>query len=156
MYRKTLDPADTSFKLANSPFYLMAHADYRYHEDMDKVLAKHGVNKSIYRILTVLRECEVASVSHLAETAMMKRATVSRIVDRMVERGLVTSGHNPDDNRITDVRLTAAGHDKLATLTPIVGRQFARAAQGISDAELKSLVSVLRRIGDNLGKLAIE
>lgn len=150
------DPSSPEFRLGSSPFYLMAHADYKYHEDMEKVLHKHGVSKAFYRIMTVLRERQPASIGAIAETALTKRSTVSRIVDRMVEQGLVTTEPNPEDNRITEVTLTPAGQQKLRKLTPIVGRQFARATEGISERDLAHLQKTLQKIGQNLSKLPIE
>lgn len=154
--RATFDPSDPSFRLENSPFYLMAHADFKYHEDMDKVLHKHGVSKPIYRIMTVLRERQPASIGLLAQVALTKRSTVSRIVDRMVEQGLVTTEPNPDDNRITEVTLTPAGQQTLRKLTPIVGRQLDRAFEGISNRDIAHLLKTLGRISQNLSKLPIE
>jgi MarR family transcriptional regulator, organic hydroperoxide resistance regulator len=154
--RNSHDPSNPGFRLENSPFYLMAHVDFKYHEDMDKVLHKHGVSKPIYRIMTVLRERQPASIGMLAEVALTKRSTVSRIVDRMVEQGLATAEPNPDDNRITEVTLTTAGQQTLRKLTPIVGRQFHRAFEGISEREINSLLKTLTRISANLSKLPIE
>jgi DNA-binding MarR family transcriptional regulator len=154
--RTVYDPSDPGFRLENSPFYLMAHADFKYHEDMDKVLHKHGVSKPIYRIMTVLRERQPASIGLLAQVALTKRSTVSRIVDRMVEQGLATTEPNPDDNRITEVTLTPAGQQTLRKLTPIVGRQFHRAFEGISNREIAHLLRTLGKIGQNLSKLPIE
>jgi hypothetical protein len=51
-YRKLCHPAHPEFRLATSPFYLMAHADFDYHEDMSTVLEKHDVNRSMYRMMT--------------------------------------------------------------------------------------------------------
>lgn len=149
-------PSNPGFRLGNSPFYLMAHADYKYHEDMDKVLHKHGVSKPIYRIMTVLREYQPASIGALAEVSLTKRSSVSRIVDRMLEQGLVTAEPNAEDNRITEVMLTAAGQEMLRTLTPIVGRQFVRATKGISDRDIAHLLDTLQKISQNLSKLPIE
>ncbi len=154
--RGSYDPNNPSFRLENSPFYLIAHADFKYHEDMDKVLHKHGVSKPIYRILTVLRERAPASIGTIAEAALTKRSTVSRIIDRMVEQGLVTTEPNADDNRITDVTLSPAGQQMLRKLTPIVGRQFERAMEGISNRDIAHLLRTLHKIGANLSKLPIE
>ncbi|AHE54002.1 MarR family winged helix-turn-helix transcriptional regulator [Sphingomonas sanxanigenens] len=150
------DPSAPEFRLENSPFYQMAHADFKYHEDMDKVLHKHGVSKPIYRVMTVLRERQPASIGTIAEAALTKRSTVSRIIDRMVEQGLVTTEPNPEDNRITEVTLTAAGQQKLRKLTPIVGRQFVRAMDGISERDITHLLKTLQKISANLSKLPIE
>ena len=150
------DPSNPGFTLENSPFYLMAHADFKYHEDMDKVLHKHGVSKPIYRVMTVLRERQPASIGAIAEAALTKRSTVSRIIDRMIEQDLVTTEPNAEDNRITEVTLTPAGQQKLRKLTPIVGRQSARAMEGISERDIAHLLRTLRKIGANLSKLPIE
>jgi DNA-binding MarR family transcriptional regulator len=154
--RSSYDPNNPGFRLENSPFYLIAHADFKYHEDMDKVLHKHGVSKPIYRILTVLRERAPASIGTIAEAALTKRSTVSRIIDRMVEQGLVTTEPNADDNRITDVTLSTAGQQMLRKLTPIVGRQFERAMEGVSNRDIAHLLRTLHKIGANLSKLPIE
>jgi MarR family transcriptional regulator, organic hydroperoxide resistance regulator len=154
--KSDLDPSSPNFRLENSPFYLMAHVDYKYHEDMDKVLHKHGVSKPIYRVMTVLRERQPASIGTIAEAALTKRSTVSRIIDRMIEQDLVTTEPNPEDNRITEVTLTSAGQQRLRKLTPIVGRQFARAMEGMSDREINSLLRTLHKISHNLSKLPIE
>jgi DNA-binding MarR family transcriptional regulator len=154
--RGDYDPSSPTFRLANSPFYLMAHADFKYHEDMDKVLHKHGVSKPIYRVMTVLREYQPASIGTIAEVALTKRSTISRIIDRMVEQQLVTTEPNADDNRITEVTLTIAGQQTLRKLTPIVGRQFTRAMVGVSNQDIVHLLRTLQTISANLSKLPIE
>lgn len=155
-YRKLCHPAHPEFRLATSPFYLMAHADFDYHEGMSKVLEKHGVDRSMYRIMTVLREHESANIGFLAERALMKRNTASRVVERMSDQELASTFPNPDDKRITEVVLTRRGKDMLDSLTPVVGRQFQRAIDGISNEELEQLVLILQRITHNLARLPIE
>jgi MarR family transcriptional regulator, organic hydroperoxide resistance regulator len=155
-YRKLCHPAHPEFRLAISPFYLMAHADFDYHEDMSTVLEKHGVNRSMYRIMTVLREHESANIGFLAERSLTKRNTASRIVERMVAKELVRAFPNPEDSRVTEVVLTQRGKDLLNSLTPIVGRQFQRAIDGIDNEELEQLVKVLQKISNNLNRLPIE
>ncbi|MGB6310146.1 MAG: MarR family transcriptional regulator [Steroidobacteraceae bacterium] len=155
-YRKLCHPAHPEFRLAISPFYLMAHADFDYHEDMSTVLEKYGVNRSMYRIMTVLREHESANIGFLAERSLTKRNTASRIVERMVSKGLANAFPNPNDSRVTEVVLTQRGKDMLNSLTPIVGRQFQRAIDGIDNEELEHLVLVLQKISGNLSRLPIE
>jgi DNA-binding MarR family transcriptional regulator len=155
-YRKLCHPAHPEFRLSISPFYLMAHADFDYHEDMSTVLEKYGVNRSMYRIMTVLREHESANIGFLAERSLTKRNTASRIVERMVAKRLANAFPNPNDSRVVEVVLTQHGKDMLNSLTPIVGRQFQRAIDGINNEELEHLVLVLQKISSNLNRLPIE
>jgi MarR family transcriptional regulator, organic hydroperoxide resistance regulator len=155
-YREICHPTHPEFRLEISPFYLMAHADFDYHEDMSVVLAKHGVDRSIYRIMTVLREQQPANIGLLAERSLMKRNTASRVIERMAERGLVTTNENSSDSRVTDVVLTQRGRDLLNILTQIVGRQFLRAFEGIGEEGLEQLVTLLQKVCRNLNRSPIE
>jgi DNA-binding MarR family transcriptional regulator len=139
-----------------SPFYLMAHADYKYHEDVAMVLAKHDVTKAMYRLMTVLREHEPANIGMLADISLSKRTTVSRMIDRMSEMGLVVTSPNQEDSRTTEVVLTEQGRAMLGKLTPVVGRQFVRAVEGLTNAEIEQLIRTLQRMVANLNKLTIE
>ncbi|MDK2759863.1 MAG: MarR family transcriptional regulator [Sphingopyxis sp.] len=149
-------PADPEFKLTRSPFYLMAHADFKYHEDISVVLGRRSVTKIMYRILTVLRERKVANVGELADLSLSKRPTASRAIDRLEQMGLVETIASDEDGRITEVSLTPKGSEILGELSTVVGRQFARALEGISDREIEGLVNTLGKIVANLNKLAIE
>lgn len=155
-YRKLCDPTNDKFKLSISPFYLMAHADFQYHEDVSRVLAKQDVTKAMYRLMTVLREHQPANIGMLAELALSKRTTVSRLIERMSQMELVDTFPNKDDTRITEVVLTGKGTDMLDSLTPVVGRQFLRAVEGLSNEEIEHLVLTLQKIVTNLQKLSIE
>lgn len=156
MIKKEIDPTSSAFRLRNSPFYLLAHADFRYHEDMEIVMAKRGLNRTAYRIMTVLRETTASSISDLSRIALTKRTTVSRVVDRMEKAGLVTTNSLPEDNRVTMVKSTEKGTRTLADLTPIVKRQVERALKDIPAKDIDHLVATLKIIGANLEKLSIE
>jgi DNA-binding MarR family transcriptional regulator len=149
-YRKICDPTDSGFRLGHSPFYLIAHTDFAYHENMNAVLEKRGVNKNMYRIMTVLREDEPAAISRLADRALIKRSTVSRIVDRMTEMGFTRTSTDESDNRVTIVELTPSGYDVLDKMTPVMADQFRRAMTGLTSDEINTLVALLQRIGKNL------
>lgn len=156
MNRNSFDPRTSEFRLETSPFYLMAHADFRYHLEMESVLTSRGFNKSIYRILTILRETGCSSVTEISDIALIKRPTVSRVVDRMTKLGFVSTAPLASDNRVTEVCITEKGRQTLNELTPIVARQIERATRGISSEELDQLVLTLQKIGANLKRSYLE
>ena len=91
--RSVYDPSSPNFRLENSPFYLMAHADFKYHEDMDIVLHKHGVSKPIYRVMTVLRDARFGAPSKtpvILMTAYPSRENLQRARDIGINEVLVT------------------------------------------------------------------
>lgn len=150
------DPGSPEFRLLSSPFYLIALADFRFHEDLDKALARLGIDRSTYRVLTVLRDESPSTIKDVADRALLKRSTASRIVDRMREDDLVTTRANGDDNRLTDVKLTERGREVVEHAMRYGSRQLHRAMDGVSEEEVVGLVSLLRRITTNLSKLTID
>jgi DNA-binding MarR family transcriptional regulator len=148
--KRAFDPTSDAFRLATSPFYLIAHADFMYHSKMEAVLAAKGVTKSIYRILTVLRDHQPCRMVDLADMALIKRSTVSRLVDRMTEMALVEATQSCADSRATDVRMSPAGQTLLDSLTPLVAPLFVEATRGLSHEELLRFVATLQIISSNL------
>jgi len=150
------DPADPKFDLFSSPFYLIAHADYTYHDDLDKAIAKHGVDRTRYRLLTILMRTGPINIRDLSSFGLMKRSTVSRAVERMRKEGWVTLNLDENDNRHTNVELTQAGRDLAKKVMRLGSRQWQRSVEGLDQEQLEQLVSLLKHLVGNLSKLPIE
>lgn len=151
-----LDPARADFDLFSSPFYLIAHADFKYHEDLDKAIAKFGLDRATYRLLTVLMRRSPINIKDLSTLALLKRSTASRALDRMRQEDWITQVLNKEDNRITDVYLTRGGRDLAEKVMQLGSRQVKRAVEGLDEKHLKELVASLQHLVRNLSKLPIE
>lgn len=153
---KHLDPAKADFDLFISPFYLIAHADFKYHEDLDVAISKYGLDRATYRLLTVLMRRSPISIKDLATLALLKRSTASRALERMRREGWIKDNLNQTDNRITDVYLTTAGRDLAEKVMRLGSRQLKRAVDGLDESQLANLVALLQSLVRNLSKLPIE
>jgi len=151
-----LDPAKEHFDLFISPFYLIAHADFKFHEDLDKAIAKFGLDRATYRLLTVLMRTSPLNIKELSKFALQKRSTASRALERMSREGWVIHSPNEVDNRITDIFLTKAGRELADKVMMLGSRQLKRAVAGLDDKQLKQLVMLLQHLVHNLSKLPIE
>ncbi len=151
-----LDPADAEFDLFLSPFYLIAHADFKFHEDLDIAIAKFGLDRTTYRLLTILMRRSPINIKNLSSFAMLKRSTASRALMRMRREGWVEHSLNTEDNRITDVYLTAAGRELAEKAMRLGSRQLQKAVQGLDERQIEELVTLLQNLVHNLSKLAIE
>lgn len=151
-----LDPAREGFDLFSSPFYLIAHADYKYHEDLDTVIAKSGLDRATYRLMTVLMQASPLNIGELSRLSLLKRPTVSRALGRMRREGLVNMTANPLDSRITDVVLTDAGRQAARAVMRFGTRQIERALEGLDPHEIETLVRIARHIVANLERLPCE
>jgi DNA-binding MarR family transcriptional regulator len=145
---------DGRLDLENYAFYLISHADLRYGQAMQAALARHDLSRPKWRALGGLGHRNGQSIGELAALTLLKRSTLSRIVERLEREGLVTRRARARDRRNAEVHITAAGRKALARILEVTGRQYARATAGLSPGELDALCRMLRRLLDNLGASA--
>ncbi len=90
-------------------------------------------------------------MTDLADGVVYSRSGLTYQAQVLEQRGLVTRGPSPDDERSTVVSLTDAGRDTLAAVFPghiatVHGLLFAR----ISDDDAAALADVLGRVSGHL------
>lgn len=94
---------------------LRAHAALTKGLDAD-LEAEHGLPLSSYEVLLHLSVAEGARMrmSDLADSVVLSRSGLTRLVDRMERDGLLARGSCPSDARGSYAILTDAGREKLA------------------------------------------
>lgn len=73
-----------------------------------------------------------ASISQISEYAMAKMPTVTKIVGRLREDGLVTTASSENDARVTEVMLTDAGRQKVEEAMAQAGKVFEKGFKGMT------------------------
>ena len=108
------------------------------------MLADAGITEQQWRVLRVLDEFGALEASRLAERACLQLPSQSRIVQTLVEKGLVTRTNSASDRRKQLVAITPEGHG-------IIAANLEQAA-GIA----KSFEAVLgkKKLGELIGLLA--
>lgn len=79
-------------------------------------LKKHGLAEQQYNVLRILRGFRAQApltIGFIKERMLDKDSDVSRIVDRLFEKGLLTRKENPEDRRQKSVEITAKGLELL-------------------------------------------
>ena len=100
------------------------------------------------RVVFLLEHAGGLSMSSLAEALGKAQPTVTGLVDRLVENGLVERAEHSADRRVIIARLTAAGRDLIAGLAE-VGSVYTRRLVGDLAADELAIVAqayaILRR-----------
>jgi DNA-binding MarR family transcriptional regulator len=116
----------------------------------DRELAPLGVTTQQAGLLLLARSCEGAGVSNLAEAMGGDAAGVTRLVDRLEAKGLVSRGTTPKDRRAVTIALTAAGEQLVPQLREAFHRAHERLLQGLSDDDVTRLNLLVARLRSNL------
>lgn len=94
--------------------YLQSHASIVRELDA-QLLAEHDLTTRDYEVMLYLSQAEEERLpmSALAESTMLTRSGITRLVDGLVERGLVERVSCPNDARVSYATLTPCGVAKL-------------------------------------------
>lgn len=89
----------------------------------------------------------------LAQLVGTDTAGMSRLVDRLVAKGLVTREANPDDRRSSVVVPTEAGRALLPRVMPLYGKVGGQLLDGFTEEEKDRAADLLLRMRENLRAL---
>ncbi|HEY2440559.1 MAG TPA: MarR family winged helix-turn-helix transcriptional regulator [Solirubrobacteraceae bacterium] len=128
--------------------YLQSHASIVRVLDAE-LDAAHGMTTRDYEVLLYLSQAEGGHLpmSALAESTMLTRSGITRLVDGLVEAGCIERVACPNDARISYAQLTDRGSEKLreagCTHVASIRRLF---LENFSPGEIEQLASLLSRL----------
>jgi DNA-binding MarR family transcriptional regulator len=94
---------------------------------------------------TLLREGP-QNAGRLGNSVGLSPTSVTRLVDRLERRGLVSRHRDSDDRRLVEVRLEPAGEAILSHAKLMKGSAIHRAVESMSDTERRRLTAGLRHL----------
>lgn len=109
------------------------------------ILRAHGLSESTYNVLRILRGHHPQGLPSLAigEQMVARVPDVTRLVDRLVARGLAERVRTDQDRRVVIVRATRAALDLLAKLDKPLADVQKRQLAHLSPRELATLNRLL-------------
>ena len=108
-----------------------------------------------WRILLTLHECGQCSQKTLAERCRLDPASLTRLLQAMQQQGWITRSVDPNDNRVTNVTLTAAGQTVVNQALPRRAAFFEESLQGLSSQDIQTLNNVLSVLERNFAQAAM-
>lgn len=111
--------------------------------------AGHELSFSQYMVLKKLAE-GATRATELARAAELDPGAMSRLLDRLAERGLIARIADPDDRRALQVVLTEDGVASWGDIDQCGRRVRERALSGLSSREQQQLTRLLEQVRSNL------
>lgn len=112
-------------------------------------LSRHtGLTVPQLSVLQAIQRHPDAPVKVVARSAYLTQATVSIVLDRLEDRGLVRRRRAEHDRRQVLVGITEDGREALAQVPALLQRHFLERFHELQQWEQNMLVSALQRIAD--------
>ena len=114
---------------------------------------KAGLSTSLFNVLRILRGSHPTALTcgEIGERTIARDPDVTRLVDRLSARGLVTRAHSQKDRRVVEVSITEKGLNLLRELDPHA-LSMPRALIGhVGATKLRKLSALLAEVLDGTG-----
>jgi DNA-binding MarR family transcriptional regulator len=117
------------------------------HHGIDRALAPHGVSNEQYNALRILKGAgeEGHPTLEIARRLISRSPNITRLVDKLIKKGLARRDRSAKDRRQAVVRITPAGLTFTAQCDRAVDSVLGKLLC-LSEAEMKTAVGLLDRI----------
>ena len=113
-----------------------------------EIAAEHDLSLTQLRVLGILRDREPA-MADLATFTGLERSTISGLIDRAAQRGLVTRTADPHDGRSVRVGLTDSARRLVPDVLAAIGQRIAPLTGQLNSGEQKRLTALLTKVLDS-------
>lgn len=145
----------TQYGMTNSVGYLIRRSTNLILPQMEGLFAAESLTFSQWTVLMALREWGQSTAADVARNICHDAGSLTRILDELEERGLITRARSETDRRVVALTLTAKGLSTVETLLPRVVEFWNGLLGDFSHMEIKSLVKLLTRLVEAAGEQRI-
>jgi|GEM_PF-564633 len=139
--------------LQNSIPYLIARAGVRMGQSFSRELRRFDMTLTEWRVCSTLHHLPHQRLSEVALNTSTEPSTLSRVVDGLMQRGLLLRDRSGDDARALALSLTQEGVDMTQRLIPIAQLYERVSLNGFTVEQAEQLRQMLRLLYDNMTPL---
>jgi MarR family transcriptional regulator, transcriptional regulator for hemolysin len=119
----------------------------------DHKAAQFGMTRAQWAVLVRLDRAEGLNQSELAEMLDLQPITLTRLLDKLADSGLIERRPDPDDRRVKRLFLTPAARPLLEHLSVVGEDIMAAVLDGLEPPAIEQMIGQLDVVRDNLRRL---
>ena len=116
---------------------------------LDRELAAYDITAPQLIVLASVANKEADSAAQLCKTISYDPGAMTRMIDRLEQKGLIRRIPHPEDRRAMNLEMTVAGKALYPTLVQAKERVVAHFLRGFSEDDVKALERLLYRMLEN-------
>jgi MarR family transcriptional regulator, organic hydroperoxide resistance regulator len=129
-------------------FVALQKAADKLAQQAEQLVKSNGLTGAQYNVLRILRGAEPDGLpcSTISERMISHDPDMTRLLDRMEKRNLITRQRQTDDRRVVKTRITREGLELLKRLDPSIHELHKRQFAHMGNARVKVLTDSLEEI----------
>jgi DNA-binding MarR family transcriptional regulator len=134
----------------NQPVIEKIRAFNRYYTNIIGLLDQHYLDSPFSltegRVLYEIAHIENCSAKKIREKVSIDEGYLSRIIEKFIQKGLITKSPSPEDRRLHIISLTEKGQQEFASLNEHSDRLITQMIEKLSEPERAELVGMMEKI----------
>lgn len=121
-------------------------------DSFDRMLKPYGITAAQFNVLRILRGAQPEGLcrNELRQRLLTRMPDVSRLLDRMVDAGLVERAREGEDRRKVRTRITPKARRLIDKLDDIVAEEHQRRFGHLGKERLRELIEILTDVRQKL------
>jgi MarR family transcriptional regulator for hemolysin len=116
----------------------------------DQRARQFGISRAQWAVLIRIERTEGLKQSELAEMLDLQPITLTRLLDRLANNGLIERRADPNDRRANRLYLTPAAKPLLGQLAELGADMMETVLEGLSATSIERMLKELSTVKDNL------
>ena len=123
-------------------------AAFHVRDAMERASSEHGITEAQYNVLRILRGAgaDGHARGEISRRMLSRASDLTRLIDRLVKRGLVERRRSTADRRQSVTRITARGLKLLEEMQPTIDAIDRGFADKLSARDVKELSRICERL----------
>lgn len=121
------------------------HAMHAFHRTVDAKVADMDLTSMQWAPLLLLASGKASTAAELSRCNNVDTSTMTRMLDRLENKGLVTRKRNSNDRRVFDIELTEEGRRLAEKIPQLIADSLNQHLRGFTREEFETLSSLLKR-----------
>ena len=119
---------------------------YAVDRGIAREMSSHALLPLDVHLLVICREMGECTATQLAQLLPVDAARISRLVNGLVERGLIIRRRPPNDRRVVMLRLSPDGEELTAEISRRMQEFYAGLTRGLTEEEMQAFTAAALRI----------
>jgi MarR family transcriptional regulator for hemolysin len=139
-----------SFSIERDLAFLLSDAARLLRTCADQEARQFGMTRAQWAVLFRLERAQGLKQSELADLLEVQPITLTRLIDRLCDNGLIERRSDPNDRRAKRLFLTPAAKPVMARLGAVTEKMMANVLAGLDRPARETMVASLATIKNNL------
>ncbi|WP_442599287.1 MarR family winged helix-turn-helix transcriptional regulator [Neobacillus sp. D3-1R] len=133
-------------------FIVLSRAYKAINEQVNKLIQSKGLNPTEFAVLELLYHKGDQPLQQIGGKILLASGSITYVVDKLEEKGLLTRVACPKDRRVTYAQITEEGKKFIGDMFPDHEQRIHDLMSSLTADEKETAIELLKKLGLSVGK----